>query len=201
MKGESSPQKQFCNSPCTTLARIHPPTHRSPAAPSSASHLPTALKSKARPEAHRDPQPLQFSLFCCKSKAGTFPVRSLMHTNSSFYCYSLTVTAAKGQDAGSASQQGKQGRATALCLWGFTADRQHSCAPAAMETPSPSQQGKQGNVGWEKSFPRLNLFDQQNTICLSKKQPGFCYMPLAAWVTHCVPSSLLPTPRSVSLTF
>lgn len=50
-----------------------------------------------------------------------------MHTNSSFYCYGLTVTAAKGQEAGSASQQGKQGRATALCLWGFTADRLLFC--------------------------------------------------------------------------
>lgn len=147
----------------------------------------------------RSPTTVQFSLFCCMSKAGTFPVQSLMHTNSSFYCYSLTVTAAKGQEAGSASQQGKQGRATALCLWGFTADRQHSSAYTAKETSS-SQQPELGNIRRQKSFPRLNLFDQQNTICLSKK-PGFCYMTQAAWVTHCVPSSLLPTPRSVSLTF
>lgn len=42
--------------------------------------------------------------------------QSLMHVSIASYCSRLTVTAAKGQEAGLASQQGKWGKATSLCI-------------------------------------------------------------------------------------
>lgn len=96
---------------------------------------------------------LSHSAFCteisgyCAVQATSVQVQalsqSLIHITIAFHCSSLTVAAAKGQEAVLASQQGKWGKATSLCI---QVGQQHSFRGNMVNIPFSLQQLRQSNI-------------------------------------------------------